>query len=109
MANVHFSNIWLIFQERVTYTIQLLHQTSVVADSHYMHRVMIVYDNLWETMKKKNITQYKLIHEYGISAGQLSRLRKNSYINTHTLDILCEILQCDVSDVMTFKSNNASR
>lgn len=25
---------------------------------------MIVYDKLWETMKKKGITQYKLIHEY---------------------------------------------
>ncbi|MCR4596710.1 MAG: helix-turn-helix transcriptional regulator [Lachnospiraceae bacterium] len=62
---------------------------------------MIVYDNLWKTLKNKNISQYKLIKDYGISAGQLSRLRKNAYINTHTLDILCDILQCNVEDVMT--------
>ena len=30
---------------------------------------MIVYDKLWKTMKERGITQYKLIHEYGISTG----------------------------------------
>ena len=38
---------------------------------------MIVYDKLWATMKEKGITQYSLIKDYHISAGQLSRLRKN--------------------------------
>lgn len=37
---------------------------------------MIVYDKLWETMKEKGISQYKLIKDYGISTGQLDRLRK---------------------------------
>lgn len=30
---------------------------------------MIVFDKLWKTMKERGITQYKLIHEYGISTG----------------------------------------
>ena len=62
---------------------------------------MIVYDKLWDTLKKKQITQYKLINEYHISAGQLSRLRKNSYVSTHTLDTLCNILDCDIEDIVT--------
>ena len=45
-------------------------------------------------MKNKNITQYKLIKEYGFSPGQITRLKKNSNINTHTLDMLCKILNC---------------
>ena len=63
---------------------------------------LITYDNLWKTMKEKQISQYKLIHEYHISAGQLSRLRANAYISTHTLDILCEILNCRIEDIATY-------
>ena len=62
---------------------------------------MIVYDKLWETLKKKHITQYRLINEYHISAGQLSRLRNNSDVSTHTLDTLCNILDCDIEDIVT--------
>lgn len=60
---------------------------------------MIVFDKLWIELKKKGISQYKLIKEYGISTGQLDRLRKNGNVNTHTLDTLCEILDCELSDI----------
>lgn len=63
---------------------------------------MVVYDRLWETMAKKNITQYRLIKYYKFSAGQLNRLKTNSYVSTHTIDVLCTILNCRVEDVMEF-------
>lgn len=63
---------------------------------------MIVFDKLWETMKKKGITQYKLIHDYGISTGQLDRIRKNENINMYTLDMLCRILDCAVEDIIEY-------
>lgn len=63
---------------------------------------MISYEKLWLTMKEKKITQYSLIKDYHVSAGQLSRLRKNSYVSTHTIDILCDILDCCVEDIMTY-------
>lgn len=66
---------------------------------------MIIYKNLWDTLKSKGISQYKLINEYKISAGQLSRLRKNQYVSTHTIDVLCDILQCDVNDIMSHISD----
>ena len=50
-------------------------------------------------MKRKNITQYRLINEYHISAGQLSRLRTNANVNTHTLNLLCEILDCKLEEI----------
>ena len=43
---------------------------------------MISFEPLWETMKKKGISQYKLIKEYKISTGQLDRLRKNGNVST---------------------------
>ena len=64
---------------------------------------MIVYDKLWTTMKKKNISQYKLIKEYHISTGQLDRLRKNGNVSTFTLNQLCEILDCDICEIIEYK------
>jgi putative transcriptional regulator len=63
---------------------------------------MITYDVLWETLKKKKITQYALINTYHISAGQLSRMRANANISTGTVNKLCNILNCKVEDIMTF-------
>lgn len=64
---------------------------------------MIIFDRLWQTLKKKNITQYKLINHYGISPAQITRLKKNANVNTHTLDMLCEILDCNLEDICEYK------
>ena len=63
---------------------------------------MIIYNKLWHTLKEKGISQYKLINEYHISSGQLDRLRKNSNINTYTLNQLCEILDCELGDIAEY-------
>ena len=55
---------------------------------------MIVYERLWQTMRRRGISQYRLIREYGVSSGQLDRLRKNQGVSTYTLDQLCRILDC---------------
>ena len=69
---------------------------------------MIVYDRLWETMKAKGITQYKLIHEYGFSNGQLDRLRKNRNINAYTRNTLCRILDYSVEEIMEYRPDRAA-
>ena len=63
---------------------------------------MISFEPLWETLKEKGVSQYKLIKEYKISTGQLDRLRKNGNVNTYTLNLLCEILDCDLSDIAKY-------
>ena len=64
---------------------------------------MIIFDRLWNTMREKNISQYKLIKEYGFSSGQLDRLRKNENVSTYTLDQLCQILDCDLEDIAEYR------
>jgi len=64
---------------------------------------MIVYDKLWQTMKSRGISQYKLIQEYGYSLGQLDRLRKNQSVSVYTLDTLCKILSCELSDIAEYR------
>ena len=63
---------------------------------------MIVFDRLWETMKTRKISQYKLIKEYKISTGQLDRLRKNGNVSTYTLSQLCKILHCRLEDIAEY-------
>lgn len=63
---------------------------------------MIVYNKLWNTMKEKGVSQYKLIKEYKVSSGQLDRLRKNGNVNTFTLNQLCEILDCKLEDIAEY-------
>jgi DNA-binding Xre family transcriptional regulator len=65
--------------------------------------VIISYEPLWETLKKKNISQYMLIKEYGFSTGTLDALRKNRSITLNTLHDICMMLDCDITDVVEFK------
>lgn len=61
---------------------------------------MITYEPLWETMRRKGITTYALIKEYQFSRGTLDSLKQNRNISTATLNDLCNILSCNVEDVL---------
>lgn len=63
---------------------------------------MIKYDRLWVTLKKKNISQNKLMRDFGVDNAQLHRLRHNMVIKTVTIDNLCRILNCNVEDIMEY-------
>lgn len=63
---------------------------------------MISYDNLWNTMKERGVTQYALIKKYGVSPAQITRLKRNESVSTHTIDMFCKILKCSVSDIMEY-------
>ena len=61
---------------------------------------MISYDNLWKVMKEKGVSQYALIKQHKISPGQITRLKRNESVSTHTIDVFCRILNCRVEDIM---------
>lgn len=63
---------------------------------------MISYEKLWETMKKKGVTQYALIKTHGVSPAQITRLKRNESVSTHTIDVFCRILDCNVEDIMQY-------
>lgn len=67
---------------------------------------MITFEPLWETLKTKGISQYRLIKEYKISTGQLDRLRKNGNVSTYTLSQLCKILDCELSDIAKYQKED---
>ena len=66
-----------------------------------MVRAIIDYSPLWETMKRKNCSQYKLIKS-GIDNKTLDYLKKNSNITLLTVEKICRILDCTPNDVVQF-------
>mgnify|MGYP002799118633 FL=1 len=67
---------------------------------------LIIYDPLWKTMKEKGITTYKLIKTYSFSKVTLDSLKHNRNISTATLNDLCEILSCNVEEVLCYRPDN---
>ena len=64
---------------------------------------MISYKPFYETLLKKDVTEYSLIYKQGFSANTLHRIKKGMAISTKTLDALCYALDCEVSDIIRFE------
>ena len=65
---------------------------------------MISYKPFWETLKTKQVSQYKLL-QAGIDNRTLDRLKKNQNITLETMEKLCLILDCSSNDVVEFIKN----
>lgn len=63
---------------------------------------MISYRPFYATLLKRGITEYHLIYKEGVSANILHRMRHGENITMRTLDTLCFLLDCDVSDVIEY-------
>lgn len=63
---------------------------------------MITFEPFWETIKEKNISQYRLIKDFGFSTGTLDALRKNDSVTLKTINDICSKLNCDIPDVIKY-------
>ena len=63
---------------------------------------MLDYSPMWETMKKKEITQYRLLKS-GIDNKTLDSIKKGNNITMLTLEKICNILECTPNEVIRFQ------
>ncbi len=63
---------------------------------------MILYDVFWDTLRKKDMSTYDLIFYHGISANTIHRMKHGEAITTKTINELCFILDCSVSEIIRF-------
>ena len=63
---------------------------------------MISYQKLWDLMKERGVSQYALIKHYHISPGQITRIKRNESVSTHTIEMFCEILHCQPGDILEY-------
>ena len=69
---------------------------------------MIDYSPFWETLKKKNISQYTLLQN-GIGHRTLDSLRKNKNITMLTMESLCRLLDCRPEEIVQFQDESISK
>lgn len=63
---------------------------------------MITYEPFFSTLKRKEISTYSLINNYGFSKGTLDSLKQNKNITMETLNYICNLLECEISDVIRY-------
>lgn len=68
--------------------------------------LVISYDPMWETMRRKHITTYSLIKNHNFSKGTLDSLKQGRNISTITLNDICRILDCRVEEVLLYIPDN---
>lgn len=62
---------------------------------------IISYQPLWDTMDKNGVTTYQLL-QHGVSRKTIYNLKRNENITMLTAEKLCNIIGCDISDIVTF-------
>ncbi len=72
---------------------------------------MISYRPLWETMRRQGATTYTLECRgpVVISSSTVRRLKAGESVSTNTLDALCQILDCDLTDIIEFLPENPNK
>lgn len=62
---------------------------------------MISYAPLFDTMKRKKITSYRL-EKMGFSRATYYSIQQGNSISTNTVNQLCKLLKCEVSDILEY-------
>lgn len=58
------------------------------------------YNNLWKVLEDKKMTKEDLKKATGMSSATIAKLGKNENINMNSLEKICEVLECDIEDVI---------
>lgn len=64
--------------------------------------LLISYQPFYDTLFKRDMTEYALVFKHGVPANTLHRMKHGKPITTTTLDALCEILECRVEDILEY-------
>ena len=62
---------------------------------------MISYEPLFRTMEERGITSYRLM-KLGFPRSTYYAMKHGDNISSHTVNQLCKILKCNVSDIMEY-------
>ncbi len=65
----------------------------------------ISYKKLFDLMEQKKIKKRDLREKYNISPTIVNRLNNNTNVAVDTIMYLCEILNCQPSDIMEYIPN----
>lgn len=62
----------------------------------------IRYNKLWKRLIDENMMKVDLRDQAGITTNALAKLGKNEHVSTATLEKVCNVLHCNIEDIMEF-------
>jgi len=62
--------------------------------------------NVLEALKNKGYSSYKLRQDKILGESTISKIRKGEIVSAENLAILCELLNCQVGDLIEYKPNS---
>ena len=65
------------------------------------------YDKLWKLLIDKKMKKYQLRELACISSNSIAKLGKNQVVSLEVLMKICEVLDCDIGDICSFKKEDA--
>lgn len=62
----------------------------------------IRYNKLWKKLIDENMMKVDLRDQAGITTNALAKLGKNEHLSTQVLEKVCNVLHCEIQDIMEF-------
>ena len=62
----------------------------------------ISYKKLWKLLIDKDMKKKDLSEISGVSSTSLAKMGRNENVNTDTLNKLCQILHCNIEEIIEF-------
>lgn len=62
----------------------------------------IRYNKLWKRLIDENMMKVDLRDQAGITTNALAKLGKNEHVSTQVLEKVCNVLHCEIQDIMEF-------
>ena len=69
---------------------------------------MISYEPLFVTLKEKGISSYRL-EKIGFARSTYYAMKEGKSVSINTIDQLCVLLQCDISEIIKFISTEDNK
>ena len=66
------------------------------------------YNKLWKKLIDHNMNRTQLRMGAHISTNAVAKLGRNESVSVETLAKICEVLQCDIGDIMEVELSSAS-
>lgn len=68
---------------------------------------MLSYKPFFDTLTRKGVTIYQLLKN-GIDPKTITRLKRNQNITLTTIGKLCEILECEIQDIVKYEKEKSN-
>ena len=67
----------------------------------------VSYKKLFHLLIEKELTTAQLQQKADISANIISKFKKNEYVSLETLEKVCKVLDCEISEILDFCNSPA--